>query len=157
MRQSKNDADSIELIGSNNFLKNVLYNYLPFWPIFFISIVLSIAGAWIYIRYQPPIYEANASLILKDDKNNEANSVLDALNVFGSKKVVENEIEVMKSRTLMVQVVKDMGLYAQVYMKGKVRDVIAYTNSPISFIALYPDKIEKSSPAITFTYLASEK
>ena len=41
----------------------------------------------------------------------------------------------------MEDVVRTLGLYAPVYSKGDVHDVLAYTNSPISIIAPFPDSL----------------
>jgi capsular exopolysaccharide synthesis family protein len=42
----------------------------------------------------------------------------------------------------MEDVVRTLGLYAPVYEKGDVHDVLAYTNSPVSVIAPFPDSLE---------------
>ena len=68
--------------------------------------------------------------------------LVESLDQISSKKIVENEIEIIQSRKLMEDVVRKMGLYAPVYEKGDVHDVLAYTKSPVSIIALYPDSLE---------------
>jgi chemotaxis response regulator CheB len=47
--------------------------------------------------------------------------VLDALNIFSEKKIVENEIIVLRSSSLMQEVVKSLDLYATVFNEGKVQ------------------------------------
>jgi tyrosine-protein kinase Etk/Wzc len=154
----KESSDTIELDESKNFFKSIAYRYLPYWPIFLLTFCLSIIGAWVYIHYQSPTYEASASILLKDDKSSEQGSnVLESLNISSSKKNVENELIVLKSHSLMRQVVKDMGLYAQIYQKGQVRDILSFPSSPVNFIALYPEAIKNASHPIPFEYLPSER
>src|ERR1700735_4090410 len=106
--------DSIELEESKNVLKIIFFRFIPYWPIFTITVLLSLIVAYYYFHYQTPIYQAKSTILLKEDKESESQSnILDALNVFSSKKIVENELEVLKSRALMSQVVTDIGLYAQ--------------------------------------------
>ncbi|WP_428329095.1 GumC family protein [Mucilaginibacter sp.] len=140
-----NDASAnFEQPESQNILNLILYRYVPFWPLFVIIIVVCLSASWVYLRYQTPMYSSAAGILLKDeDKGSAAESkVLDALDVFGSKKIVENEIEILKSRTLMKKVVTDLGLYAQIYQKGNFRDVASYPSMPVMFIALNPDDIK---------------
>ena len=63
--------------------------------------------------------------------------VLDALNIFSEKKIVENEIIVLRSSSLMEDVVDSLDLYATVFNEGNVQTEELYAdNSPIKFIAL---------------------
>ena len=93
--------------------------------------------------YATPIYEATATVIIKDEKKgNEESKLVESLDQISSKKIVENEIEIIQSRKLMEDVVRDLGLYAPIYEKGDVHDVLAYTKSPVSIIALFPDSLQ---------------
>ena len=61
--------------------------------------------------------------------------------MFGSKKNVENEVEVLQSKTLMQEVVKNLHLYAPITIEGRVLTQSAYIYSPIVIEAKYPDSI----------------
>lgn len=126
-----------------NFSQMLVSKFLPYWPLFIIFAVLSVAGAFVYLRYATPIYEANATLIIKDEKKgNEDSKLTESLDMISSKKIVENEIEVIQSRTLMDQVVKKYHLYAPVFDQGKVKAVSAYTTSPVTVVAQNPDSLK---------------
>ena len=122
----------------SNIFKQVIYKYLPFWPLFVITVSISMLVAYIDLRSKVPVYVASAKVLLKDPQKSGADSkVLDALNIFGEKKIVDNEIVVLRSPDLMQEVVKQLDLYAPVYNKGNVRTEELYaSNSPIQFIAL---------------------
>jgi len=124
-----------EQAESNVFLQ-LLQRYLPFWPLFVITTILSLSIAFIYLRSQVRVYEATGKVLLKDpNKGSGEAKILDALNIFGDKKIVENEIVVLKSTNLMQEVVKGIHLYATVYNKGRVRIEELYKNSsPVYFI-----------------------
>ena len=125
---------------TNIFLK-ITQRYLPFWPVFVIFTAITMAIAFIYLRSQTKIYVAAAKVLLKDPQKNGGDSkVLDALNIFSEKKIVENEIIVLKSSLLMQDVVKQLDLYATVYNEGKVQTEELYgSNSPIHFEATQKD------------------
>lgn len=123
-------------------LKAFVSKYAPYWPLFLLAIIVGGALGYIYLRYATPIYQATATIIIKDEKKgNEESKLVESLDQISSKKIVENEIEIMQSRKLMENVVTALGLYAPVYMKGDVRDALAYKSSPISIIAIYPDSL----------------
>ncbi len=99
-----------------NIVNQLLFRYLPYWPLFVVMIILGVAFAYVYIRYKVPIYEANASILIKDErKGADESKIVEQMNLFGSKKIVENEIEMIRSRGLLKNVVKNLRLYAPVY------------------------------------------
>ena len=78
----------------DNVISYIMQTYVPFWPWFLIMVTLCLSAAHFYLRYSTPTYEVNAKILVKDEKKGvDASKVLDALNVFGESKIVENEIE----------------------------------------------------------------
>jgi tyrosine-protein kinase Etk/Wzc len=154
--QSTNVTNPFEGTTSKNAVSAIAFRYLPFWPIFVFTIVVSLSVSYFYIHYQTPIYEAGSTILLKDSRGADGANVLEALGLNNGSKTVENEIEVLKSRVLMEQVVKDLGLYAQVYNKGALRDILIYPN-PVKFIALNPEDLQNSpNLPISFEYLPTD-
>jgi capsular exopolysaccharide synthesis family protein len=126
----------------DNFMQQIASKYVPYWPLFLLAIIIGLVIAYTYIHFATPIYEATATVIIKDEKKgNEESKLVESLDQISSKKIVENEIEIIQSRKLMENVVNSLGLYAPVYQKGDVHDMLAYTKSPISIIALFPDSL----------------
>ena len=138
-----NEEQISEERPSVNILSQIVQRYLPFWPIFVLLTSISLAIAFVYLRAQTRIYIATAKVLLKDPQKNGGDSkVLDALNIFSEKKIVENEIIVLRSNSLMQQVVKQLDLYATSYNKGNVQTEELYgISSPITFEALNKDSI----------------
>src|SRR6185312_14737410 len=126
----------------SNIFKQIIYKYLPFWPLFVITVSISMAVAYVDLRSQVPVYVASAKALLKDPQKGGSDSkVLDALNIFGEKKIVDNEIVVLRSPDLMQDVVKQLDIYATVYNKGNVRTEELYkSDAPLKFIAVDKDK-----------------
>ena len=80
------------------------------------------AATFSYLKFALPKYQATASLIIKDEKKgNDDSRLMESLNLIGSKKIIENEIEVLKSRPVIETVIKKMHLYAEVYIKKGLR------------------------------------
>jgi tyrosine-protein kinase Etk/Wzc len=124
-------------------ISDVLFKYLPYWPVFILFLALCAAGAWYYLRITPPQYEISASIMFKDDSKTPhgERSIVDQLNQLSENRVVENEIEVFQSRRLMQEVVKNLKLYTSFYEKDKFSAMPAYTSSPIQVEVKNPDVI----------------
>lgn len=141
-----------------NLSQQLVSKYMPYWPLFLLFGALAVGGAWFYMRYYTtPLYQATARLIIKDEKKGDENSKLtESLDMISSKKIVENEIEVIQSRTLMNEVVKKLALYAPMYEKGKVKTVSAYTLSPVTIEVEHPDSLTEFS-RIDYSYNPSSQ
>lgn len=86
----------------DNLFRIVIQTFFPFWPLFLSLILLFFLIGWAYLRYSTPVYEASASIIIKDEQKGVDDSrIIESINPFESKKIVENEIEVLQSRNLM--------------------------------------------------------
>jgi tyrosine-protein kinase Etk/Wzc len=146
----KNNSNYKE--NNENLIRQFVSNYLPYWPMFVVALIIATSIAFAYLRYATPIYQANATIIIKDEKKgNEASKLTESLDQISSKKIVENEIEILQSRTLMVNVVKTLGLYAPIYEKGRVHDLSAYIKSPVKIEVPDPDSIIETKK-ISLTY-----
>lgn len=135
-----------------NVIEEFMYQYFPYWPLFVILIFASIAAGFLYMRYATPEYEINATILIKDEKKGADDSkLLEALNIYSSTKIVENEIEVIQSKELLKEVVNNLSLFAQVYEDGPVVSRSAYTTSPVIVEIRNPEEI-KDIDRIDFSF-----
>ena len=99
-------------------VRPILMRYLRQWPWFVLSVALGLAGAYVYLLYKQPTYRSQASLLIMDEKKgSDQGSMLRELQVTSPKKVVENEIEILKSQTLMTRVVDKLHLDKQYFVQ----------------------------------------
>jgi uncharacterized protein involved in exopolysaccharide biosynthesis len=125
-----NDQELIQENKSVSLFVQILQKYLPFWPIFLLTVGVSLSVAYIYLRSQTPIYLASAKILLKDpSKTSGESKLLENMSIFNEKKVVENELLVLRSAGLMGKVVKDLDLYVNYFNQGKVRVEELYKGS----------------------------
>ncbi|TXK46773.1 polysaccharide biosynthesis tyrosine autokinase [Pontibacter qinzhouensis] len=132
---------------------DLVYKFTPYWPLFLTLLVISCMAGWAYLNYYAtPVYEASASLLIKDEKKGVNDSKMtESIDAFITSKIVENEINVIHSRTLMKQVVNKLSLYAPIYEEGKFKSTNAYTSSPIRIKLKNPEDI-KQTVQVYFTY-----
>ena len=129
----------------DNGIKQLLFKFLPFWPLFLITTLISGSYFYFKMKYTVPIYETNASVLIKDEKKGQEDSKIeDVLNVFGSKKIVENEQEIFRSNSIVSQVVRNLHLYANITKQKGWRGMSqtpAYLTCPLQIVARYPDAL----------------
>ncbi|MCP9751057.1 tyrosine-protein kinase [Ferruginibacter sp. HRS2-29] len=139
--QPKTNKSALQ--ADESLVTQLFSKYLAYWPLFLIAAALAIGAAYTYLRYTIPLYEATATLIIKDEKKgNEDSKMVEQLNMAGTKKIIENEVEVLQSRTLMNEVVKNLHLYAPIYREGKIKAVSSYTTNPVTIEAANPDDLK---------------
>jgi len=114
-------------------LRDELNKYLRYWPWFVISVVLLSAVAYVYLRYATPVFSTSSTILIKDDKSGSSElAALEQLGVSGSGgNTIANEIGLLRSRRLMVNVVEALNLNVKYSAEGSVKDVELYTNSSI--------------------------
>lgn len=128
--------------NESNIVQQITSKYLPYWPLFILFALLAFAAAYVYLRYATPIYQASATLIIKDESRGSGDDKFtQSLNLIEAKKNIENEMEVLQSRELMEKVVKSLYLYAPITQEGKLKAGDAYTLSPIKVEVKNPDSI----------------
>ena len=91
-------------------LYEILFKYLVYWHWFVAGVVVMLIGAWLWLRYQAPVYNVQASVLIQEqDKrsNNAAAGPLAAmqdLGVFSMTNNFDNEVEILRSRTFFINV-----------------------------------------------------
>ncbi len=116
-------------------LREVIGKYLYHWPIFIIGILICLVGAFFYLRYTPLVYQVNSVLLIKDEKKGgrtAGGDLLTELDIFGTSKVVDNEIEILKSKTLMRRVVNRLNLMINYTVEGRVIESDIYAVKPVN-------------------------
>lgn len=112
--------------------------FILYWKWFVLSLIICLGIAHIYLRYKTPIYQATAKLLIKDDSDQPTsrggNSIQNSDNlgfIFNSNGI-DNEVEILKSRTLAQQAVYDLKLYVTYRHEGKIKDHILYGDQEIN-------------------------
>ncbi len=136
-----NKNTGIETTEENPF-RQMAFRYLPYWPVFLILAALSVAAAYAYLYTVVPVYEISASILIKDEKKgSDESKIMESLDLLGAKKIIENEIEVIHSRTILTEVIKNLHLYAPVFEKDRFVSHPAYITSPIIIELEQPDSL----------------
>ena len=96
-----------------------------------------LCGALLYLRYTEPTYQMSARILIKDDQSrrrpsSQMLSNMQDLGFLTNSSGIDNEIEVLQSRILLRDVVRDLKLYSEYRTNGRIRDYIAYGTQPVN-------------------------
>lgn len=115
-------------------IRAIVDQYASHWKWFFLGACISLSVAYLYLRYTIPQYRAATTILMKDEKKGGLSSELAAfadMGIGGGKNNLENEIEILKSRTLIESTVRKMNLNISFVIEGKVISTDLFKNSPI--------------------------
>ncbi len=139
--------------------KEIIAPYLKNWYWFVLSLLIMVSLAYAYVRYSKPMYAANATILIADEANMSPEAaILEGLseNSYSDKKI-EGEIQILKSRELMLEVVESLGLTTQLYSKGRINNTEIYRNKPFTVNYLNNDSIiEKAYLKFSIKILSEE-
>lgn len=129
--------------------KALFFEYLMYWPWFVVCLIICLAGAWCYLRYQAPVYNVNATVLIKQGDKNKAggqNTPLAAMQDLGMLSMAnnfDNEVEIIQSRTLLKKVVNALNLNITYTEKRTFGYPIQlYKNTPIQ-VWMNPEEADK--------------
>ena len=128
-------------------VKELLFKYLIHWPWFVGAVVACLIAAWVYLYISTPVYNISATVLIKDDKKGGSAGMLSGLESLGldgmisSSQNIDNEIEVLRSKTIVKEVVEDLGLYISYADKDEFPSKNLYKTSPVQ-VSLTPQEAD---------------
>lgn len=140
-RQCETEDEKIDI-------QQLLFKYIIHWPWFVGAVLVCLIGAWIYLRMATPVYNISATVLIKDDKKggNTGSMVgLEELGLSGlisSSQNIDNELEVLRSKTLVKEVINLLNLYVSYTDEDGFPSKNMYKTSPV-LVSLTPQEAEK--------------
>lgn len=142
----------------------LLFKYLIYWPWFVASIIIFLALGYLYIRKSTPVYQINASVLIKEDNSrsgySSAKNPLGSLTGMGLISMTnnfDNEIEILNSRTLMKKVVIAQGLYIN-YFEPRTLNYTRelYKTAPLN-VYMTPEEADKLPSGLSLKFKQKDK
>jgi capsular exopolysaccharide synthesis family protein len=117
------------------------------------SVLAFVIIGFVYLRYATPIYSASTTILVKDDKKGGLASEFSGLSEIGllggGKSNVDNEIEILKSRTLIEKTIKELRLNYSYIKEGRVKSPEIYKGANV-IINFEPKDEETQNTTNTF-------
>ncbi|MGB3143942.1 MAG: Wzz/FepE/Etk N-terminal domain-containing protein, partial [Maribacter sp.] len=144
--------------NDSSYLKDVILTYTKHWKWFVLSIFLMIGLAFLYLRYATPEFASSAKLEIIEDKN--SNSELSAFSdmklLTGGNNTVEDEIQILNSRSNFIEVVKNLGLNVKLIALGSIKSSEIYNDKPLKINFIANDSIINEASFEFFIELTSD-
>ena len=116
------------------------------WQYFLLSMFIFICGALIYLRYTEPVYQMSARIMIKGEGRRQTSASM-LSGVVGNSSGLDNEIETIRSRMLLRDVVRELKLYTEYRTEGRVLDQILYSLQPVN-VDLDPAHLDSLDKAL---------
>ncbi|MBR3884217.1 MAG: polysaccharide biosynthesis tyrosine autokinase [Bacteroidaceae bacterium] len=135
----------------NDFNLNLMLFYIiRYWKYFLLSVFVCFVVAFFYLRCTTNVYNATAKVLLQDKEKGTFSSQVDVLSDFGYQGVntsVENEIEMLCSKSVVQGAVLNAGLYVKYSIDDFYVDKPIYKeNSPVQVAILEEDLMKLQKP-----------
>ncbi len=108
--------------------------FIKHWKWIVVGLLLALAVAFIYLRYTTPVYEVASSVVLKEEGRRGPSGMpgtLEEIAMMGSVSNVENELYILKSRSLVRSVINRLDLHTSYIVEGRIKSMDLYTQSPV--------------------------
>ena len=143
--QNFNEQNSEETIN----LYAIFFKYLAYWPWFVISVIACMILAFLFLRYQQPVYNITAAVLIKEEEQKGGNSTasplaaIQDLGMFSMTNNFDNEVEILHSRTLIKKAVNELRLYTTI-AEDRITgyNIPLYRTSPVN-VFMTPEEADK--------------
>lgn len=118
-------------------LREIIIKYLRKWYWFVISVFICFLIAFLYLKITIPTYQVQSTILLRQDESNMGFSemaILESMGMGGTSKEVEDEIQVLKSKTIMRNVIQQLGIETEYYKKTGLKYIDTYPEIPIELV-----------------------
>lgn len=133
-------------------IREIIKPYILRWYWFVVGAIVAVLVAWFFLRYTIPVYNTESTLLIKEVKKSSSGqpemSVLSEIGGVGGMGTnsVDNEIEIFKSKKLMISVVKELGLETDVFSKGNIKKTELYRESTPFIVRVISEKPKGDYP-----------
>ena len=148
MKEENQNGKERQMAEEQIDFRTLLFKYIIHWPWFVGAVLLCLVGAWFYLHWATPIYNISATVLIKDEKKGGGSGVSSELEDMGlsglmtSSKNIDNELEVLRSKTLVKEVVNQLNLYITYKDEDEFPAKGLYKTSPVQ-VSLTPQEAEK--------------
>ena len=158
MEENQNNNQQNETIDIKKFVIKMLAN----WYWFALSLLITLCVAYVINRYTDPVYKQLAIVMVQDKDNTLSGGVEGILEEQGilcrtRKKVVENEIGVLSSYTLVKKAITELPDFNISYFSmGRIRTVERYKSCPFEVI-IDTNRLNTSSHPVNVRILSDKE
>lgn len=123
--------------GDSGFdLKIMLMKLLIYWKWIALSVICCLIVAGLYLKTTTPIYRVQATVMINDELKgsyqNQMKILQQDFGVMSTSGGIDNEIEVLRSKSIIKQAILDLDMYMVYQIKNRFNSQLIYGSYPIN-------------------------
>jgi len=141
--QNFNWNNESEKSTDTNFKESVLRDFLPYWPVVLLALILGIVSSRIYLSNQLTIFEISKGVLLKDEAQTTDNLLKQAVSG-KSNTYIDDEMLIIRGLTVMKGAAILCNYQIQIQSESRFREeFIPIDNLPFTVKIINPEKTKK--------------
>lgn len=141
---SEQQPQKLSLFDPQMLFKLLVLN----WKWFILSLIICLGLAYIKLRYSTTIYQTTAKMLVKAERQSSRSTMnvqgMANLGMISQTEGFDNELEIVRSKSLATDVVRDLKLNVEYSMKGNIRTIPLYVDNPVdvSIDSVYAERLK---------------
>lgn len=136
--------------------KALLIKLAMYWPWIVGCVIVALIGAFFYLKTLTPLYTVNSSVLIKSEGKGGNDDLADLGFVSSSTQNFDNELQILRSRTLLKKVISDLNLYINYTLPGGFRATEIYKQSPVK-VWVTPEEADQMQQAIVDMHFSQNR
>ena len=132
-------------VSTRNEIRQAVELLLSHWKLLLVCLIIAMGLAYTYLRYATNEYNANATIKIQDEKQSKKLPSMEEIASEGlfsdGTNKIKDEIAIIRSRTLIENVVKKLNLNIRCFAEGNIKEREIYMNPPVSLSFFESDSI----------------
>lgn len=141
-------------------IKQKVELFLSYWKWILLCVILSLALGYAYLRYTTYEYKASATIKIRDEKQSTKLPSIEEISgeglFSGGTDKIKDEIQIIKSRTLMENIIKTLNLNIRIFEQGKIKERELYVKPPLSLTFIESDSLINTIKANIYLKVKSD-
>lgn len=163
--QQSSEPLEVENSSINIDINEKIKPYIRKWPWFVFSAIVTLIIGYVALKFMTPVYNVQTTVLIKDANKSISSpaanelGVLPDLSGFGGLKTnsIANEIEILKSKKLMKEVVITQNLQVDIIAKNKLRSIELYKETSPIEVRIVNEKVDADPFNIIKLHIEGDK
>jgi capsular exopolysaccharide synthesis family protein len=140
-------------------IKQKIELFLSYWKWIVLSVIVCLLSGYAYLRYADYEYKANATIKIQEENESAKLPSIEEMSstglFSGGSDKIKDEIQVIQSRTLIENIVKNLKLNIRCFEQGKIKEKEVYLNPPIRLSFFENDSVISTVKKVLFLKIKS--
>jgi capsular exopolysaccharide synthesis family protein len=133
--------------ASKEDLRKIFNLFKSNWLLFLISLFLSLSVAFLYFRFNIPVYRSSAALLIDEENRSGAtgnDQIFEGFGLGAGAKNLDNQIMILSSKTLINKTIDELEFDLEYFHRGLFNQIALYPYQPILVTPQIADSLPRN-------------